>query len=163
MPLASEIVVCYNYLTMTTMSTVAAPALQGRLMALIRALGLLESERTPCGQPLSPSAAHALAELLEGTDLTQSELGARLRLEKSTVSRLVGQLQERGWLVRRRAEHDGRVLLLELTDQGRQMAEQVATSRAAFFARLCERIPPEREAELSGALEMLVEILHEQP
>ena len=132
-------------------------------MALIRALGLLEPDRTPCGQPLSPSAAHALTELSEGIALTQSELAARLRLEKSTVSRLVGQLQERGWVERRRAEHDGRVLLLELTDQGRQMAEQVATSRAAFFARLSERIPSHREAELSGALEMLVEILHDQP
>ena len=145
------------------MSVRTAPRLQTRLMALIRALGLLEPERTPCGQPLSPSAAHALAELSASIALAQSELGARLRLEKSTVSRLVGQLQERGWVDRRRAEHDGRVLLLELTDQGRQMAEQVATSRAAFFARLCERIPPHREAELSDALEMLVEILHDQP
>jgi DNA-binding MarR family transcriptional regulator len=147
---------------MATTSTLTAAALQARLMALIRALGLLESERTPCGQPLSPSAAHALAELSGGAPLTQSQLGSRLRLEKSTISRLVGQLEERGWVERRRAEHDGRVLLLALTDQGRQMADQVASSRAAYFARLCERIPPARQGELSDALEMLVEILHGQ-
>ena len=131
-------------------------------MSLVRALGLLEPDRTPCGQPVSPSVAHALTELAERPSATQTELGGRLRLEKSTVSRLVSQLEDRGWVERRRAAYDGRAMLLSLTDQGRDLAAQIATSRAAFFDRLCERIPPDRRDELSGALALLVEALHEQ-
>src|SRR5690348_3502149 len=108
----ADLVVCYNYPEMTASAPPATPVLQSRLMALVRALGLLDAERTPCGQPMSPSAAHALTELSESVALTQTELGSRLRLEKSTISRLVGQLEGRGWVERRRAEHDGRVVLL---------------------------------------------------
>ena len=138
------------------------PAIQARLTALIRAFGLLEPERTPRGQPLSPSAAHALLELSSNERLTQTELGARLRLEKSTVSRLVGQLDERGWIERRRAERDGRLIMLGLTDSGRSLAERVAAARATYFGRLAERIPAARHAELLDSLDLLVEILHEQ-
>lgn len=147
---------------MTTSAVSAAPVLQARLIALIRALGLLESDRTPCGQPVSPSVAHALTELAARPSLTQTELAGRLRLEKSTVSRLVSQLEGRGWVERRRAEHDGRVLLLTLTDPGRELAAQIGASRAAFFSRLSERIPPNRHDELSGAIALLIEALHER-
>jgi len=132
------------------------------MVALIRAFGLLESGRTPCGQPLSPSAAHALTELSAAHSLTQSELGHRLRLEKSTVSRLVGQLEERGWIERCRAEHDARVMLLTLTDEGRGMANRVAASRTVFFAQLCDRIPPARRGNLLDSLELLIDVLHER-
>lgn len=148
---------------MVTLSSHTAAPLQVRLMALVRALGLLDADHTPCGQPLSPSAAHALAELSGGTPLTQTELGSRLRLEKSTISRLVGQLEERGWIERRRAEHDGRLVLLALTDRGSTMAAQVAAAREVFFARLCDRIPPDRRDEMADAVALLVEALHERP
>jgi DNA-binding MarR family transcriptional regulator len=145
---------------MNVTSIPAVPVLQEQLTALIRALGLLEPEQTPCGQPLSPSAAHALMELGCGESLSQGDLAARLCLEKSTVSRLVGQLEARGWVERRRAEHDGRVLLVRLTDDGRKTAERIAAARTAFFARLCERIPPGRRGDLIEAMEMLVEAVH---
>lgn len=148
---------------MVTLSSHTAAPLQVRLMALVRALGLLDADHTPCGQPLSPSAAHALAELSGGTPLTQTELGSRLRLEKSTISRLVGQLEERGWIERRRAEHDGRLVLLALTDRGSTMAARVAAAREVFFARLCDRIPPDRRDEMADAVALLVEALHERP
>jgi DNA-binding MarR family transcriptional regulator len=142
---------------MQAASGVLTPALQVQLTALIRALGLLEAERTPCGQPLSPSAAHAILELGRGEALSLGDLGSRLRLEKSTVSRLVGQLEARGWVDRRRAQHDGRLLRLSLTEAGQQMAERVATSRATFFAQLYDRIPPHRRAAVLETLELLVE------
>jgi DNA-binding MarR family transcriptional regulator len=130
-------------------------------MALVRAFAVLDPDRTPCGQPLSPSAAHVLTELSGDRVLSQTELSSRLRLEKSTISRLVGQLEERGWMGRCRAERDGRVMLLALTEEGRAMAERIAASRAAFFTRLCERIPPARRGELLMALELLVGALDE--
>jgi DNA-binding MarR family transcriptional regulator len=136
-----------------------AQVLQDRLVSFIRAFGLHQPERTPCGQPIPVSEAHALAELTRNAPLGQAELGRRLRLEKSTVSRLVGQLIGRGWLERRPDPGDGRATLLVLTPAGQQAADALASARAAKFARLLEAIPAaEREAVLH-ALDTLMEAL----
>ncbi len=51
--------------------------------------------------------------------LSQQELAARLRLEKSSVSRLVADLERRGLLQRQRDEDNRRVYRLRLTAEGR--------------------------------------------
>lgn len=136
--------------------------LQRRIVALVRAFGILEPERTPCGQPIGPSAAHALSELAEAGALSQRELGARLGLEKSTVSRLAADLERRGWLVRRRDAEDARVLRLDLTDRGRELAGRIAASRLALFERLAARLPEDEQGTVARALDLLVGALRAQ-
>lgn len=137
--------------------------LQERVIPFVRAYGLHQPDRTPCGQPVSISEAHALLELDRDAPLTQKELGARLRLEKSTVTRLVSQLEERRWLRRERHLVDGRMVRLWLTDPGQQAATQLATARAAMFARLMGAIPAAEQAGVLHALDVLVEALQSQP
>lgn len=67
-------------------------------MRFVRNFGLHQPDRTPCGQPLPVSVAYALAEIARDGGLRQVELGRRLKLEKSTVSRLVANLRIRGWV-----------------------------------------------------------------
>ncbi|HLZ27478.1 MAG TPA: MarR family transcriptional regulator [Chloroflexota bacterium] len=140
---------------------VDALALQEQMVALVRGFGWHRPDRTPCGQPVPISEAHALMELARTETLPQSELGARLGLEKSTVSRLVGQLDARGWLARGRSGEDGRVMLVGLSPAGRRAAEQLASARAALFARLLERIPAERREGVLESLSALVEAVRE--
>jgi DNA-binding MarR family transcriptional regulator len=131
--------------------------LQGRIAALVRAFGLHQPDRTPCGTPIPVSEAHALGELDRDGPLTQSELGRRLRLEKSTVSRLVTQLSGRGWV--RRAGHDGdaRLVLIELTPDGSRAAGELAVARAARFTELLRNIPPGQRPAVLDALTILVD------
>jgi hypothetical protein len=77
-----------------------AARLQQEMIGFIRAFGLLSSDRTPCGQPMAPSDAHALTEIVSDGGLTQRELVDRLRLDRSSVSRLVDRLAVRGWVER---------------------------------------------------------------
>ena len=135
-----------------------ALALQEQMVALVRAFGWHRPEQTPCGQPVPISEAHALMELARKDGLAQHALGARLGLEKSTVSRLVRQLEARGWLERRRSAEDGRVAELSLTTAGRQAADQLATARAAFFARLLEQVPEDKRRQLLDCLSLLVAV-----
>jgi DNA-binding MarR family transcriptional regulator len=134
-----------------------AMLLQGRIAAFVRAFGLHQPDRTPCGRPVPASEAHAVGELDRDGPLTQSDLGSRLRLEKSTVSRLVAQLTGRGWV--RRAERDGdaRLVWLELTPEGRRAAGELAVARAARFAELLRNIPAEQRPAVIDALTTLVE------
>jgi DNA-binding MarR family transcriptional regulator len=136
-------------------------ALQDQMMALVRAFGLHQPDRTPCGQPVPVSEAHALAALAGDASFSQQELGRRLRLEKSTVSRLVGQLESRGWIARAGDELDGRVVRLSLTEPGRQAAEQLAEARSARFSRVVDAIPEDKRAAVLSSLAVLVEAMHE--
>jgi DNA-binding MarR family transcriptional regulator len=119
-----------------------AAKLQAQMIALVRAFGLHQGDRTPCGKPVSVAEAHALLELSRHGSLVQRDLAAWLRLEKSTVSRLVTQLEGRGWLARTRSEEDKRTLLLALTPDGRRIAGELAEARRARFERLLAAIPP---------------------
>lgn len=107
-------------------------------------------EHTPCGEPLSVAQAHALAELAgAATALSQSELADRLCLERSTVSRLVTQMEGRGWLRRARDHGDGRVVRLRLTEGGTRAAKKLQHAREEKYARILEYLS---EAELHAVL-----------
>ena len=137
--------------------------LQEQVVAFVRAFGLHRGDETPCGRPLSVSEAHALMELRRRPLLAQNDLGTRLRLEKSTVSRLVAQLAERGWVERARDENDGRVLRLRLTERGAHVADEVDEARRRKFEALLARIPEEEQESVERALDVLVRALDDAP
>lgn len=140
---------------------VTAEELEHTLAAFIRAFGLHQGEQTPCGVNVSVSEAHALTELARTDGLTQGELVVFLKLEKSTVSRLVTGLGERGWLEREVHPSDGRAYLLKLTTEGKQKALQIAKARRAKFEALTRSLPETKRAAVLSALSTLVEALHE--
>jgi DNA-binding MarR family transcriptional regulator len=129
------------------------------MIALVRAFGLHQGDRTLCGKPVSVAEAHALLELSRHAPLVQRDLAAWLRLEKSTVSRLVAQLEQRGWLLRERSAADKRELLLSLTPDGQRIAAELAEARRARFERLLAAIPEERRETVTRALATLVEAI----
>jgi DNA-binding MarR family transcriptional regulator len=133
--------------------------LQGRITAFVRAFGLHQPDRTPCGTPVPTSEAHAVGELDRDGPLTQGELGRRLRLEKSTVSRLVSILEQREWLTRSRSQHDGRAVTLRLTEEGQRIADQLAAARRAKFVRIVDAVPADQRPAVLAALATLVEAL----
>jgi DNA-binding MarR family transcriptional regulator len=134
----------------------AALRLQQRMTSLIRAFGLHRPDLTPCGHPMSVSAAHTLMELASGHPLTLNELTARLHLQKSTVSRLVDQLVRRRWVRRTPHPKDGRAILLQLTDTGQEVAQRVDASRAAKFAAVTAKMNGTELDAVLRALEVLV-------
>jgi DNA-binding MarR family transcriptional regulator len=137
--------------------------LQARIAAFVRAFGLHQPDRTPCGTPVPASEAHALGELDRNGPLPQNELAKRLRLEKSTVSRLVSQLTGRGWVRRTERDGDARLVWLELTPDGSRAAGELAVARAARFTELLHNIPAEQRPTVIDALTTLVQAAADQP
>lgn len=136
-----------------------AAELQESLIAFVRDFGLHDPDRTPCGQPMSVSEAHALTELARQPALRQRELGERLRLQKSTISRLVAQLTRRGWVTRGQAENDGRGVALALTERGAAAATRVEGARRDRCVALLDNIPYEQRTEVLAALRLLKEAI----
>ncbi len=131
--------------------------LQANFVALIRSLGLLRPDTTPCGEAMSISEAHAVGELCDCGPLTQRELAQGLRLQKSTVSRLVDQLERRRLVRRTSHPDDGRSVLIDLTPMGHRRAARLAKARQDLFSRLLAEIAPAERRRVVRSLARLTE------
>ena len=138
-----------------------AGKLAAAMVALVRAFGLHRPHETPCGEPIPVAEAYALMDLAAGGPLNHGELAARLQLEKSTVSRLVRQLEKRGWIARAPAGHDRRVLRIRLTAGGKRAAARLARARHSKFDQLLGAIPKEKRKLVLEAMSALVAALEE--
>lgn len=130
----------------------SARDLRAAFHAVLRGFGVLDVGRTPCGQPLHVSLAHGLMELLARPGLRQGELGAALGLSKSANSRLVDQMERRGWVERRVDERDARIWHVSLTSKGRRIAELVEASSLERFRAVLRRIPDGKQDVINDAL-----------
>lgn len=126
-------------------------------MAFVRAFGLHRPDQTPCGAQIPVSQAHAISVLATAGTMSQTELGGHLGLTKSTVSRLVGQLEQRELIHRRVGDGDARCRLVALTPTGHDTAADIETLRRARLARLLQRIPERDRAGVLDALDTLIE------
>ncbi len=126
----------------------------------VRGFGLLAADRTPCGKPLASSDAHALMVLLEaGEDgVLPSSLGARLGIDKSTASRLVARLTDRGDL-ESITTSDGRTRPVRLSRRGLRTAREVEAASRERFAQLLEQVPARKRTAALAGLRELVEAL----
>ena len=125
------------------------------LMDVFREMGAHRPEQVLPGWSLSLSEIYALDCLAERAPLSQQELGAALSLEKSSVSRLVQQLEQQGWVRRERDARDNRLRLLRLTEAGEQTAEHLQQHMSAAHATLFERLTPHEQAALLEGLSAL--------
>ena len=89
---------------------------------LVRELGLV-SQESAYGVPLS--LRHALIELEIHRELTHIELAALLRLDKSTVSRLIKSLLQRKLVAITSAADDKRFKSISLTKAGESACEHI--------------------------------------
>jgi DNA-binding MarR family transcriptional regulator len=146
-----------------------ARQLQASIQHFVRSFGLLVTKQTPCGQPVTPSYAHALMILLEreeaGRASTQAELVQRLNLDKSSVARLCARLESEAHATQERSAEDGRSRCLQLTPRGRRMATNIRAASLERFRRVVAAVPPAKRKAVLDAVEALtlaVESLQEQ-
>lgn len=137
--------------------------LQTLIVSFVRAFGLHNPEMTPCGQPISVSEAHALMELEQERGIRQQVLADRLNLEKSTVSRLVKKLENRGWIERTTDPADTRAFLLRLTEAGRKNGQRIQQARTETFENLLESLDPGIYDAVTIGLSALVDALRINP
>ncbi len=121
------------------------------LLDVFREMGAHRPEHVLPGWSLSLSEIYALGIIEEQAPISQQDLGAELALEKSSVSRLVQQLEARGWVQRERDARDSRLRLLSLTEQGAEVSREIyhhmAQRHAELFASLTDK---EQAALLEG-------------
>jgi DNA-binding MarR family transcriptional regulator len=121
------------------------------LMDLFRTAGLVLGGGAVPGRPSSLSQVFALHELDREVGLSQRELAERLGLEKSTVSRLVTDLEADGLVTRDRDPANRRLYRLEITEAGRRLHREIAASFHHRYLRwVAAMTPAEREGLETG-------------
>ena len=133
--------------------------LQELLSEFLQALGLHRPDQVPTGFSLSLSEMFALLALSAEEPMSQQVLAEQLHLEKSTVSRLVTHLEQRGWVKRVRDLHDTRMFRLQLSDAGHKQASHLAKSLAERHQRLLAALKPDEQEALAYGLSALVRAL----
>ena len=78
-----------------------------------------------------------------GDECTATQLAEVVPTDPSRISRIVTKLVDLGLLSRRRLQDDRRVVILRLTDEGRELASQLYGSTQAYYATLTEGITGE--------------------
>jgi DNA-binding MarR family transcriptional regulator len=92
-----------------------------------------------------------------GRQVPISEITRVFGLKKSTMTSLLDRLEERGLLARHPHPDDGRSFLVELTAEGRRLAEQVQEPVDDLERSIGERV---RERDIQG-FHRVLEAIHE--
>ncbi|WP_206507080.1 MarR family winged helix-turn-helix transcriptional regulator [Streptomyces chrestomyceticus] len=103
----------------------------------------------------------ALADDTQGEGLPVSRLAANAEISVPTATRMLQQLESKNVVVRRRAPHDERQVLVRLTEEG---AERLAAMQSALRARqyaALSRFTPEERRELTTQMHRLAGMIGE--
>ena len=114
---------------------------------------------TPLLKPLGLTYTQYIVFLVlwERDGITVGEIGDRLMLDNGTLSPLLKKMQQAGYIGRRRSDDDERVVLITLTDSGRELQQQAKD--IPLRAAGCVGFPPEKAKAL---YKLLYELLDSQ-
>lgn len=136
----------------------SAEKLRGLVRSFVQGFGLLDEQRTPCGLPVAPREAHALARILaaelESRPLRQAELASALKVDKSNVTRVVQRLVNGGYVAQDQGE-DARQRLLRLSAKGRRLAERIEAASLTRFETVLVGMPKSEIERVLHALDVL--------
>jgi DNA-binding MarR family transcriptional regulator len=138
-------------------TTTTRPELAARLrLTVTRAARRLRQE---AGAGLSPSLTAALATIERHGPLTPSRLAELERIQRPTATRLVGRLEQDGWVARSPDPRDARSHLIEVTASGAALLRRIRTRKNAYLARRLERLSEAELRTLEEATELLERML----
>ncbi len=128
-----------------------AATLRAAIRALVRRFGVSErADVACCGVTVAQAAA--LEALGAEGPLRLGDLGRRLGIAPSTLTRNLARLEASGLVGREADPEDGRSFRVTLTRPGRAAARAVAGREEEFARQVLERIPAARRAVVVESL-----------
>jgi DNA-binding MarR family transcriptional regulator len=111
-----------------------------------------------CGDT-SSTQCFILGEIHRSGPVTQADLGRRLALDKSWVSRAVEALVQEGLLVKESAPEDKRTLVISLSKAGRRRAEKLDGTLNEQAEQIVGRVPQRQRPGIYESLRLLRDAL----
>jgi DNA-binding MarR family transcriptional regulator len=127
-------------------------------MSVMRLRRRLANERHPDNE-LSLGAMAVLGCLFRnGGELTNGSLAPHERVQPPSMTRTVNCLEDKGYVIRRASESDGRQVLVGLSDKGRQTVRADRLRRDAWLARRLEELGADERRILRDAAPILARL-----
>ena len=101
---------------------------------------------------LAPRDLSVLRYLLQSGPATVGRVQAFMHTSPSTASTLIAQLEGKAYLTRTRSPQDNRVVIVELTSVGRELAANTPLGGLPLLRRRLAGLPLERLSEIDDVL-----------
>lgn len=108
---------------------------------------------------IKPRQLSVLRYLLDSGPVTVGQVQSFIQNSPSTTSALIAELEDAGFVTRTRSAADNRVVLVELTAHGREVAENTPLSGLPLLRRRLRALPQERLLEIDGALIAIMQLM----
>lgn len=105
--------------------------------------------------PLVMPAHFPLLGMLSRRSWTLTELADRQSVSPPTMSSTITTLEERGWVTRVRSQEDRRVVVIQVTEEGRRVLEETHRQAEARIAALLESLDASEQEVLLQGLNVL--------
>ena len=137
-----------------TIEDTQAQQLREAIRALVRRFSLAErADMSCCGMTVAQAAT---LEALSDGGLRLSDLGKRLGIAPSTLTRNLARLEERGLICKGPDPIDGRAQRVTLTDAGCDAAGEVRRQEEVFARSVLDRLPRGSTTDALTTLENLL-------
>lgn len=133
-----------------------AAGLRPALLRLARRLRHLRDESLD----LNSNQLSAMSVLLNNGDQLMGELAARELIQPPSMTRIVNELERRGYVLRSGDPHDKRQARVSLTDAGREVLLANRKRRDDWLARRLAELTPEEREVLRKAVPILEKVNH---
>jgi DNA-binding MarR family transcriptional regulator len=150
----------------TTGNREAVDRIIADLRATLREIRCIGSERL-LRQGVSMGHLHLMSVIDRHGEMAMSRLAEVLDVSVSNATGLIDRMEERGLVARRRVADDRRVVLVGLTEAGRQALTDLELLRNDLLARILGHLDDRQLARVAGALDdlraALAEVIHDEP
>ena len=119
---------------------------------------MFSAQLRQAGHNLAPGHFRLLM-LLSGQPRNVSELAAMQRVSVPTMSNSVSILVERGWAERVRDMADRRRVVIDLTEQGRDVLRMIHDQLEAGLVSFCETLTPQECESFHTSLRAMVTVM----
>ena len=147
----------YETVSAAPQGTDSEVELAARMRLAIGRLHRRFSRRAVAG--LTPSQLSVLVTVEQHGPLRLGDLAAREVITPPTVTRLVASLQDNALVERVTDPEDGRAALIEISDIGRSLLEEIRRERTAFIAQRIARLDPQKRAHVAEVVALLEELI----
>ena len=108
---------------------------------------------------ISGRKVSTLRYLAEAGPFTVGQLGDYLCINDSSTSTTIADLKKRGYVTRTRSPDDNRVVMVAITDQGRELLAQTPLGGIPLLREALKTLPQDRLSSVHEALQTMNELL----
>jgi len=119
--------------------------------------------RQEAGTGLGPTLTAALATVDRWGPLAPSALAERERIQRPSATRIIGKLEQHGYVERRPDPDDGRSCRVAITADGHAHLEEARSRKTAFLAERIAALDADERALLERAAGLLDRLLDDRP